>query len=123
MFDKTKGYSIHRNMLVKPSKEGIFCEEDPWKNDPYAGLTSWMNNFCFGAATFDNLPQGPGGSTRDALGSFHLPPNGDLTEGYGNVWCADGHVQKAHPRESKDWMTPYFVKREWSVAKANTLYP
>lgn len=112
-----EGYAIHRSMIVKPAQEGIFCEEDPWRNAPYA--SSWMNNFCFGTATFDNKPQGPGGTTRDALASFHLPPTNNVAEGYGNVWCADGHVAKAHPTESKHYMTPYFVKRD----KFPTEYP
>lgn len=106
------GYQAHRSTIMRPSQEGIFCEEDTWRNDPYAGATSWMNNFCFGTAVFDNKPQGPGGEVRDALGSFHLPPDGNIREGFSNVWCADGHVEKAHPSQSKDLMTPYFVKRD-----------
>lgn len=103
-------YQAHRSLIMRPAHEGIFCEEDPWRNDPYAGGTSWMNNFCFGTADYDGKPQGPGGTVRDALGSFHLPPNGNLVEGFGNVWCADGHVEKAHPSQSKEFMTPTFVK-------------
>lgn len=104
------GEQAKRSLLMRPAQEGIFCEEDPWVNSPYA--SSWMNNFCFGTATFDNKPQGPGGSIRDACASFHMPPTNNLVEGFSNVWCADGHVEKVHPSQSKEFMTPYFVKQK-----------
>lgn len=103
-------FATHRTRLIRPAEEGVFCEEDPWVNTPYA--SSWMNNMCFGSADFDNKPQGPGGTIRDALASFHMPPNGNLVEGFGNVWFADGHVEKRHPSESKDVMTPLWIKRQ-----------
>lgn len=94
------GFQARRSQIVRTAKEGIFCEEDTWVNSPYA--SSWMNNFCFGTADFDNKPTGPGGTIRDGLASFHLPPDGNLVEGFSNVFCADGHVEKVHPSQSKE---------------------
>jgi prepilin-type processing-associated H-X9-DG protein len=87
--------AIHRAYVITPATEGVFCEEDPWPSKYDAG---YMNNACFG-------------TDADALGSFHVPDNGDLTDGYGNVWFADGHVGKVHPAKSHDVMTPECVKR------------
>jgi prepilin-type processing-associated H-X9-DG protein len=86
--------AIHRAYVLKPAKEGIFCEEDPW---PSAYDTGFINNACFG-------------TDADALASFHLPPNGDILQGFSNVWFADGHVEKAHPAQSHELMTPECVK-------------
>jgi prepilin-type processing-associated H-X9-DG protein len=46
----------------------------------------------------------------DAIGAFHNAPNGDPTQGKGNVAFADGHVKLVDSRDSKEFLTPACYK-------------
>lgn len=99
---------FRRSQIMFPARLGIFGEETPVAT-PYNSAV--INNLCLAVAAYDGLPDGQG-TRRDALAAFHDAPGGNVREGYANVAFADGHVERRHPRETKEVFTPEIVKRK-----------
>jgi len=74
-----------------PSNTLLFTEENPL---PIPRVnTNGLNDNIF-------CPTKGGGRWGDAIGGFHIPPDGGTNAGFGNVVFADGHVEAAKPRDS-----------------------
>lgn len=98
---------MRRQQIMFPAREAIFGEETPIAT-PYN--SSVINNLCLGVPVYDGK-DAKTGTKRDGLAAFHDAPGGNLREGYANVAFADGHVERVHPRDIKEYFTPEIVKR------------
>jgi prepilin-type processing-associated H-X9-DG protein len=89
--------NIRQTISIRhPSELLVFCDENAWLT-PYS--TYSINNGSMGVGPWT------GGHT-DCIGSMHYNNDSGMTDGYGNVAFADGHVKLHHVSESKKLATP-----------------
>jgi len=115
--DDSDVFKGSRGQVLFPASLGLFTEQNIRE---FAGSTKYYNRYmedlALGVGSYAN-PASDAGDILEALGSFHEPPGGDIAEGFCNVAFCDGHVDRHHPRESKEIMTPEVVKRKYFPAR------
>ena len=105
-----------RGQVLFPSRLGLFTEQNAREFGTLKYNTTYLTDLALGVGSYA-VPASDSGQRLEALGSFHEPPGGDLVEGYCNVAFCDGHVDRQHPRDSKEIMTPEIVKRKYFPAR------
>lgn len=107
----------NRGQVLFPARLGLFTEQNIRE---FASTTKYYKRYlqdpALGVGSYAN-PASDAGDIQEALGSFHEPPGGDITEGFCNVAYCDGHVERQHPKDSKEIMTPEVVKRKHFPAR------
>lgn len=101
-----------RSQVMFPVRLGLFSEESAFYrlgSEESRYTRNVIENLRLEAGSFATQMTARDG---DAIAAFHDAPSANLLEGYANVVFADGHVDRRHPRETKEIMTPELVKRK-----------
>lgn len=117
-FRETSVFAGLRSQVMYPVRLGLFSEQSAFYR--VGGEESRYTK-----EVIENLRLEPGSyatqmTARDgeAIAAFHDAPSANLLDGYANVAFVDGHVDRRHPRETKEIMTPELVKRKIDPGRA-----
>lgn len=107
-----------RSQVLFPVRLGLFSEENAFtrlEGEESRYTTEVIEDLRLAPGNFGTQMTAKDG---EAIASFHDAPAANLLEGYANVVFVDGHVDRRHPRETKEIMTPELVKRKIDPGRA-----